>query len=174
MKLIPLSGKHGEGLHMKVDDEDYEWLIRHTWHAHIVTSNRLSSRLSGARTTIATPRGYKKTLAHKLITGYQYTDHKDNDVLNNQRANLRSTTRGDANQPPRNGGTSKYKGVDKRGNRWHAQLYKGNARKGSQVKYLSAFFDNEIAAAVAYDKVARKVHGDMAWLNYEHFPEVPC
>lgn len=170
MKRIPLSGKRGEGLFVLVDDEDYERVREAgSWWLNIDENGRVK----GAMTTIYKADGTRTNISmHKFITGYVQTDHIDGDVLNNQRYNLRPTYGGDPNTPPRKGSSSKYKGVSKEGSKWRAQISKG--RNGSRHSFSLGRFTSEIDAAIAYDKAAREVHEEFAWLNCEHFEEVPC
>jgi hypothetical protein len=58
--------------------------------------------------------------------------------------------------------TSKYKGVswNERSGKWSANIQKdGKARR-------LGMFEDEIAAAQAYDEAARELFGEYAWLNF--------
>ena len=60
--------------------------------------------------------------------------------------------------------TSKYKGVswsEQRG-KWVAQITKGDVHR------LIGRFDDELAAAEAYDEAARELFGEHAYLNFPH------
>lgn len=171
MKEIPLSGERGKGLVMLVDDEDYDRVVAAgPWRPNF----SMNKRLTGAQTNVKINGKWSTMKAHKFITGYPATDHRDHNVLNNQKSNLRPTVEKgtDPNQFPRKGSSSKYKGVywDERNGRWVSQIRKGN--RGSARIYLGSFI-NEIDAAMAYDKAAHEIHGEFAWLNCDHFPEVP-
>ena len=119
-------------------------------------------------TTIWDGRRYHGIQMHKLITGYPKTDHKDHNGLNNQRSNLRpaTVTQNNANQRPRRGFSSQYKGVFrvKKSGMWRARigLDYGNHRIGD--------FVSELQAAYAYDAAAREMFGEYACPN---FPEGP-
>jgi hypothetical protein len=93
-------------------------------------------------------------------------DHRNLNGLDNRRSNLRLATHGENNQNKRKrkGASSRYIGVsfEKRIKKWSARImYKGKA-------IWLGNFKNEIDAALAYDKAARKYYGEFARLN---FPE---
>jgi len=58
--------------------------------------------------------------------------------------------------------TSKYKGVcwDKRNKKWGVTI------QANKKKYHLGYFKDEIDAAKAYDKKAKKLHGQFACLNF--------
>lgn len=92
-----------------------------------------------------------------------YIDHKNGNPLDNRRSNLRivDQTHNNANFRVSRGGTSKYKGVSwcKQQKQWRCRvkLY------GKEV--FSKRFDSEIDAAKAYNKFAKEIFGEYAYLN---------
>lgn len=105
---------------------------------------------------------------HRLIMGLRdskiLVDHTNHNGLDNRRVNLRIATRsGNAhNSRPTTGESSQYKGVS-----WHAKASKwvAYAASGYENHYLGIFKD-EVDAAMEYDRVAVKLHGEFACLNF--------
>lgn len=96
-------------------------------------------------------------------------DHKDRDVSNNVRTNLRVATHIENTQnskgSKRKESKSIYKGVSwswstKTGNSWRVCIrYNGRNINGGS-------FENEIIAACRYDQLARLYHKEFAYLNF--------
>jgi hypothetical protein len=159
---IPLSGQKAAGRVALIDIDDYELVIKHTWNVLDKTRNGKVYRTC-ARTNVRVKPGYggQATLfMHKLITGYQETDHKNRDALDNRRSNLRDGSDGKNswNRGPHRGGSSPYLGVSwyKSGSKWTAHI---------RNRTLGYFFD-EAEAAKAYDAAARTEYGEYACLNF--------
>lgn len=93
-------------------------------------------------------------------------DHIDGNQLNNSLENLRECTNAQnmLNSRSRKGSTSSYKGVsfENQTKRWRAQIVL-NGKHTSIGR-----FDDEINAAIAYDRKATQLFGKFARLN---FPE---
>jgi len=94
-------------------------------------------------------------------------DHINHDGMDNRKANLRAATHSqNLCHRRKHSGTksSKYKGVH-----WHKFNKRWAARITFKKKTINlGYFRNEIDAAKAYDRAARKYHGEFASLN---FPE---
>jgi hypothetical protein len=91
-------------------------------------------------------------------------DHKNNDSLDNRKANLRPATRSQNRQnvPKRKNTSSRFIGVSysKEEKKWRARI----TYKGKRIHL--GWFDNEIDAARAYDAAARKYYGEFAKVNF--------
>jgi len=139
-------------------------------------SGKLIRRIPGHATRIGNVlgclyvRGYvigsvdlKRYSVHKLIYLYhhgftpQYIDHINNIKNDNRIENLRIATSQQNSYNRKPHGPSKYKGVHwhKRSKKWQAMI-QGTDRNRI---YLGSF-NHEKEAALAYDKEARKIHGD--------------
>lgn len=90
-------------------------------------------------------------------------DHIDGDRQNNVIANLRLATsrENQHNKFRQKEGTSEYKGVwyDAKKSKWKAAIRLPESRL-----YIGQF-ETELEAALAYDEIAREIHGEFAKLN---------
>ncbi len=152
MKEIKLT----QGKVALVDDEDFERINQFKWYAHKIRemwyATRSSTRFYMHRVIMNAPSG-------------MLVDHKDRDGLNNQKYNLRVTTNAKNlwNQGKHKDNTSGYKGVsfDKKSKKWLVQIRvnDGNARH-------LGYFDTVEEGAHAYDRAAKELHGEFAYLNF--------
>jgi hypothetical protein len=152
------------GKYAKVDQDDFERLNRYNWQA--VGSK---GTYYAKRTAFRNAKPFDQYM-HRVVCPAppgMVVDHINRDALDNRKLNLRPATQ-KQNTWNRDHGkknaTSTYKGVfwDKRRAKWQARLhYNGRSL------YLGLFAD-EIEAAKAYDRVAKKYRGEYAFLN---FPE---
>lgn len=148
--LIPLT--HNKVA--EVDPSDFAWLSRHKWHA-----KKLGGRFYACRTE----KG-RTILMHREIMHApkgMVVDHKKDHSLNNRRRNLRICTQGQnrVNSKPR-GGRSGFKGVYPQGDKWY-----GVVERGGKQHYAGTFL-TPIEAARARDRLALKLFGEYAWLNF--------
>lgn len=154
---VPLGGSKAAGRVALVDEADYELAMQYRWH---VFETERNGRPCGP---------YARSghmFMHTLLTGSLYVDHADLNGLNNRRSNLRPATisQNNANQRPRLGAASRFKGVTLRrtDGYWQARIIVNGRRRSL------GYFRDEEQAARAYDVAALEVHGEFAYLN---FPE---
>jgi hypothetical protein len=109
--------------------------------------------------------GGRRVWMHKIVLGTAArVDHRDNDGLNNRRYNLREISNTDniRRKRPNEVGSSPFKGVsrNRRMRKWQATI-----KVNGQSLWLGAY-DNETAAARAYDAAAKKHFGEHAFINF--------
>jgi len=157
-RLIKLT----RGKYAKVDQDDFERLNRYKW-------NVLSSRGTHYARRTAFKNGKRfDVYMHRVVCHAppgMVVDHINRDALDNRKTNLRPATK-KQNTWNRDHGkktaTSTYKGVfwDKQRKKWQARLH-----HNGRSLYLGLFTD-EIQAAKAYDREAKKYRGEYAFLNF--------
>jgi hypothetical protein len=142
-----------QGLAAEIDDADMPVVGRYKWCAHRI----------GARCYAATTIDGKTVHMHRLLVGVpeKFVDHRDGDGLNNRRANLRVCTAREntLNSRKRLGGTSRYRGVYAYRGKWSARIVCHGRT------YFLGLHPSEKAAALAYNRAARKLFGEFARLN---------
>jgi hypothetical protein len=143
-----------------VDDEDYERVSAHKWHA----LKRADGNPRYARTSMKQPDGtFKCVLMHRFILDAAdgaLVDHRDGDGLHNIRDNLRSANsrQNASNSCAR--GVSGLNGVRRLGKDKFLSLI---APRGMEI-YLGYYPTPEEAGAV-YNAAAVRVYGEFARLN---------
>jgi len=163
MKKIDISTKKHPNTFALVDDGDYEKLNRHKWYATEPYEGKIYAHRR--------QRIDDKTIAfhmHVVIIGKvegKITDHRNGNGLDNQRHNLRHCTHKEniRNQGINVANTSGYKGVC--WNRWRNK-WQSNIKYNNKTLHLG-LFTCLIKAAKAYDKAAKKYHGEFANLNFK-------
>jgi HNH endonuclease len=159
MKEIPI----GHGFFAFVDDEDFKWLSQWKW------CWKPDKKGPGAvsRRGYLGPNQYFTIYMHRVIMnapdGMQ-VDHKDGNVLNNQKSNLRICTirQNRQNSKRSKHNSSGYKGVvfHKRQKKWNSAI----THNGKTI-HLGCF-DNKEDAARAYDEGATRYFGEFARTNH--------
>jgi len=158
-RRIPLT----QGKYAIVDPEDYERLNKYKWHVQRGANTYYAcrnSRIGKKRVSIKMHRQILNPPDHLLV------DHINRNGLDNRKANLRPATRSQnsMNKPfiKTKPSSSKYRGVS-----WSKSQKKWNVQIGlnGQHKFIGYFHD-QIKAAKAYDKAARKYHKEFAVLNF--------
>jgi len=152
-RKIPLT----QGKYATVDPEDYEELVKYKWHA-----KRSDGRFYAERTV-----KQKNIKMHEVIIGTvegKVIDHINHNGLDNRKANLRFATvqQNTWNQRKSRGNySSQYKGVawSKSRKKWRTRI-----TINGRVMFIG-HFDDEKAAAMAYDVKAKELFGDYAALN---------
>ena len=138
----------------QVDDLDFEWLNKWQWYAH-----RSGNTYYARRDTKK-----KNYFMHKeILSTHKIVDHRDRDGLNNQKNNLRIATysQNNMNKSKKHECSSRFVGVCLLPN----GLWKSAINKNRKTIYIGTFH-NEADAALAYDKKAKKLHGEFANLNF--------
>ena len=105
---------------------------------------------------------------HRLIMGFPpaplVVDHINHDGLDNRRSNLRVITKkqNQGNRRSARNSSSKYLGVSKNKK---SGLFTAQIRLSDGKRICLGRFNDEIVAAMAYNRAASEVHGIFANLN---------
>lgn len=138
-----------------VDKEDYEKCKFYKWRVKQTgTGKRIVAKINGKLTSLA--------VYVMNYTGSFTIDHRDTDVFNNRKQNLREADHYEqmANRGPFKG--RKFKGVYKtRSGNFQARI------KSNGIEKALGTFKTEEKAAKAYDRAALKYHKEFAYLNFK-------
>lgn len=143
MKEVPLS----KGFVALVDDEDYERVMQVKWYA----------LTAPGRPTRAHNR--KMGLMHRFILRTELdVGHKDLNLLNNQKHNLRPATKQQNahNRPVHKNNKSGLKGAFKHHGRWKSEI------RSRGVTYKLGVFESAQEAHEAYTAAAKRLNGEFA------------
>ena len=151
------------GYYALVDECDFERLNRHKWQVNV----RNGRPRQAGRTERRNQKSRYLTM-HRVIMNppeHMIVDHINRNPLDNRRANLRLSTpqQNSWNRScPRNSKGSKYTGVslDRDGQKWRVRIV-----IDGESRFLG-YYDDEKAAAMAFDKAARKHRGHFAFQNF--------
>jgi hypothetical protein len=153
-----------------IDPEDYEDVSRYKWCALKVPAKaeiawyavRSIPHPEGGRYANGKKRR-RLLLLHTFLTGWEETDHRHRNGLDNRRGFLREVTHSQnmINAGLQAGGSSKFKGVywDKAQEKWCTRIMVGKKR------IHIGRFTNEEEAAHAYDEAAVRHFGEFARTN---------
>lgn len=142
-----------------VDSEDFDFLNKFKWYFDEYYVMRSATFSDGIN---------RKVFMHRLLLGLQHGDkrqgdHRNRNRLDYRRQNLRvvGSRENNWNRNPQPGGYSKFKGVS-----WDKGRKQYVARITSNHKgYFLGWFNDELAAARAYNEAALIYHGEYARLN---------
>ena len=152
-RLIPLT----QGKFAIVDAADYPALSCYKWTV-LAAPNTFYAVRSQGKTQIRMHRQILNAPPHLVV------DHINHNGLNNARTNIRLCTRAqnNRNKQPHKNSSSKYKGVawKKKQKKWVARIRKG------KKSYHLGYFKKETDAARAYDKKAKELFNEFAYLNF--------
>ena len=154
IRYIPLT----RGLHAIVDAEDYEWLNQYKW----------SVQPSANAKTFYAKRTYcgRLVLMHREIMKPprgMFVDHINGNGLDNRRCNLRICTpmQNSCNRSKQRNARHRFIGVRPCGKDTYEAIVDHNGKR-----YREGPFRDEVEAAKARDRLARKLHGPYARLNF--------
>lgn len=161
MELIITSKIHGVHV-VYYDEQDQDLINGHNWVIH------KADRTFYVRATLWDKELKKSKYAymHRLIINAmkgQQVDHKDRNGLNNKRNNLRlcNNSQNNANKPAKTTNKTGYRGVhfNKIRKRYMAYLFINGKR------IFGGYFKKVEDAAIKYNELSLKYHGEFAWLN---------
>lgn len=162
---IDVSTPRLPGSIVRIDSDDVPLVLdgQGRWFAWLGT--KASARTYAKRHRLGS--GDAIEYMHRLILGAaagRFGDHRNGDGLDNRRSNLRAASHAENNRNRVGlaGATSRFKGVslDRKSGKWFACI-KYERRTRSLGHY-----EDEIAAAQAYDTAAREHFGEFARPNF--------
>jgi hypothetical protein len=163
---MKISLTQGKVAYVSHEDAD---LAELNWHAVRCRRKWYAGRRYGGSKEYMHRVVLARALGRPLLRGEQ-VDHIDGDGLDNRRGGLRLATSAENN---RNrwpvSGASQYRGVSwhKKSSKWRAQGRIPNLRVGGTGRRAGlGYFDDEIEAALAYDRFVIEHYGEFARPNF--------
>lgn len=162
---ILIKSPHGEKT-VFFDDEDWPLLKDYIWHIQNDKGNfycRYYVKVNGK---------FISKKMHRVVMGvadtpHPHIDHIDGNGLNNRKLNLRKATiaENSRNVGPTSRNTTGFKGVYQfKAPHKQAGLYTA-ALRCKDIKYHGGYFKTAVEAAIKYNEMARKYHGEFAYQN---------
>lgn len=164
-KEIPLT----RGFVAIVDEEDYEYLMQWKWAGNVYGyASRQTTPVPFKKVSLRMHRVIMERMLGGPIPKGLWVDHIDGNPGNNQRNNLRLATRQQnrMNSKANRDTSSRFKGVSRipvrsgKGNPWRACI-----QINRHLNHIGVYPTEEDAAR-AYDKEARRLFGEFAYLNF--------
>lgn len=147
-----------KGLITIVDEEDFDFLNRHSWHAHSCGYAARKYKQTGKNISVYMHREILKAPVGILV------DHIDQDVRNNRKSNLRLCTKSE------NARNTKIDSRNKTGFRgvfWESIRKKYGATISCRKKmFYLGYFNDPVEAARVRDLKAKELFGEFAKLNF--------
>ena len=154
-----------DGHIMLLDADDYRWARLYEWNI-LKNPTQNGDILYPYRRTMFHGQSIEIKISNEIMEPPDglIVDHINHSGLDNRKDNLRICTHQQNTQNVRKapGKISCYKGVS-----WHREAKKWRAYIAYDARYHHlGFFEDEIKAALAYDKAAQEQYGEFAWLNF--------
>lgn len=155
-------------------------MVKHKIANAEILIDKADAHILGTRKWFACPKGKSGSVyvytndwprsqiaLHRLILGIHGTrlrgDHRNGNGLDNRRGNLRIATHAQNNRNRRGCGKTGFKGVTKF---THCERYFARIKHHGKTVHLGCFGD-PAEAARAYDRAAKELFGEFAWLNFQ-------
>lgn len=157
MKKIKLT----RGIFAMVDDEDYDAINKHKWHAAKTSIGTFYAR----RNSTKNESEKRKTIRmHNQITGFKMLDHIDGNGLNNQKSNLRECTHSQNMSNRKSYNKTGLKGVSFNKTINGVDYYHARIKHNGKEYYLG-YSSSPKECARMYNDAAVKYFGEFACLN---------